>query len=137
MAVPEKAPKPWVVEYFHHASNELGYGGIKVAIQCDKAPDLQLLRQHVSTRRSSATVPIEVETRESGEQLSAEDHLDSIMHASPGVRSLNIELRSWKCSRMTLKRYPFTFHQPVAFHQPQLNLVRWALGTDTCALSIA
>ena len=65
VALSEKSPKPWVVEYFYQVINELGYGGIKIAIKCDKAPDLQLLRRQVSARRSAATVPIDVETRES------------------------------------------------------------------------
>ena len=65
VAVSEKSPRPWLVEYVHQVINELGYGGIKIAVKCDKAPDLQLLRRQVSARRSAATVPIDVETRES------------------------------------------------------------------------
>ena len=55
-AVSEKSPNPWVVKYFYSVINELCYGGIMIAIKCDKAPELQLLRRQVSARRSSATV---------------------------------------------------------------------------------
>ena len=45
--------------------NELGYGGIKVSIKCDAAPDLRALRRQVMAKRASATVPIDVPARES------------------------------------------------------------------------
>ena len=50
---------------FCQVSNKLGFGGIEIAVKCHKAPDLQLLRQQVSSLRSSFAVPIHVATRES------------------------------------------------------------------------
>ena len=45
--------------------NELGYGGVKVAIKCDAAPGLRALRRMVSAQRSAPTVPLDVPVRES------------------------------------------------------------------------
>ena len=77
---------PWIVEYVHQVINELGYGSIRIAVKCDKAPDLQLLRRQVSARRSAATVPIDVETRE-----------------SKGNRAVERAVRTWQGQFLTLK----------------------------------
>ena len=45
--------------------HELGYGGIKVAIKCDAAPDHIALGRFVAAKRASPTVPIDVPARES------------------------------------------------------------------------
>ena len=60
------------MEYVRQVINELGYGGIKIAVKCGEAPDLQLLRRQVSARRSAATVPVDVETRESKGNVAVE-----------------------------------------------------------------
>ena len=65
VAVADKTPKPWVVDYVAKVIEELGYGGIKISIKCDAAPDLRALRRFVSAKRSSPTVPIDVPARES------------------------------------------------------------------------
>ena len=65
IAVPDKAAKPWIVEYIVNILIELGYGGVKIAMKHDAALELRELRRQVSARRSAQTVPIDVPVRES------------------------------------------------------------------------
>ena len=37
MAVADKSPKPWIVDYVAKVIEELGYGGIEISIKCDAA----------------------------------------------------------------------------------------------------
>jgi hypothetical protein len=65
VAVESKAAHVWVIEYITRVIEELGYGGMRVAIKCDGALELQELRRHVTARRSAPTVPLNVPVRES------------------------------------------------------------------------
>ena len=65
IAVPDKAPRPWIVEYVVGILNDLGYVGMKIAIKHDQAAELRELRRQISVRRSVPTVPIDVPVRES------------------------------------------------------------------------
>ena len=65
VAVPDKSAHAWVCEYVTRVIEELGYGGTRIAIKMDRAPDLQELRRHVMAKRSAPTVPLDVPVRES------------------------------------------------------------------------
>ena len=65
IVVPDKACRPWTVEYVFMVISELGYEGVKIAIKNDGAPELKELRRLVSAKRSQPTVPLDVLVRES------------------------------------------------------------------------
>ena len=64
VAVASKATKPWIVEFVKNFLKDLGYGQLKIAIQCDGAKELQSLRRAVANSRESPIVPIDVPARE-------------------------------------------------------------------------
>ena len=45
IAVPDKACRPWIVEYVFMVISELGYEGVKIAMKNDGAPELKELRR--------------------------------------------------------------------------------------------
>ena len=63
VAVPDKACRPWIVEYLHMITVELGYDCVKIAIENDGAPELKELRRLVAAKRSQPTVPLDVLVR--------------------------------------------------------------------------
>ena len=65
VAVSDKTAQPWLVEYVTRVIEELGYGGVKIAMKIDLARDLQDLRRQVSAKKSAPTVPLNAPVRES------------------------------------------------------------------------
>ena len=65
IALISKEYKEWLVQYIVAILSELGYGGTRIAIKCDQAPELQKIRREIAARRTAATVPLDVPVKES------------------------------------------------------------------------
>ena len=65
IALSSKGYKEWFTQYLVEIINELGYGGTRIAIKCDQAPELQKLRREIGARRTAPTVPLDVPVKES------------------------------------------------------------------------
>ena len=58
--VSSKACTDYVIHLVKSIIDELGYGDVKIALKCDAAPELLLLRQRLREIRPVPTVPIDV-----------------------------------------------------------------------------
>ena len=65
VAVATKEYEDWLAEYLKAITVELGYGGARIAIKHDNAPELIRLRTELTSRRGAPTVPITVPVKES------------------------------------------------------------------------
>ena len=65
VAVSDKTAQPWLVDDATRAVEELCYGGMNISTTMYPARDLQDLRRHASSKRSTPTVPPNASVRES------------------------------------------------------------------------
>ena len=65
VALASKEYSEWLAEYVKSVKDELGYGGVRVALKHDNAHELVKLRTEVAARRSAPSVPIASPVKES------------------------------------------------------------------------
>ena len=101
IALASKEYEDWLAEYVKAIIDELGYGGIRIAMKHDNAKELLRLRTEVTMRRSAPTVPINSPVKESkcngaveravrtwqGQLRTLKDHLEHELSEELGPRS--------------------------------------------------
>ena len=109
IALSSKEYKEWIVQYVVAILSELGYGGTRIAIKCDQAPELQKIRREIAARRTSATVPLDVPVKE-----------------SKGNGAVEKAIRTWQGQFRTLKDHlEYMMNAPIGPRQPVLTWCAW------------
>ena len=109
IALSSKEYKEWIVQYIVAILSELGYGGTRIAIKCDQAPELQKIRREIAARRASATVPLDVPVKE-----------------SKGNGAVEKAIRTWQGQFRTLKDHlEYMIDAPLGPRQPVLTWCAW------------
>ena len=109
IALSSKEYKEWIAQYLVSFISELGYGGVRIAIKCDQAPELLKFRMQIAARMTAATVPINVPVKE-----------------SKGNGAVEKAIRTWQGQFRTLKDHlEYMIDTPLGPRHPALTWCAW------------